>query len=280
MNVFSIETIRFKVDGGAMFGVVPKLMWNKKYPADSNNLCTCACRSLLVDNGIRKVLIDTGIGSKMTKEELNHYVPDYRFDLMQSLKEQGYSADDITDVVLTHLHFDHCGGAVNILENGTLVPAFKNATFHISRSHWENAVNPNRREKPSFILNNFIPLYEAGKLSFVEADMELFKGFSLKIFNGHTVGLLVSYITIGEKTLVFTGDMMPAAAYVPLSWISAYDVQPLVALKEKTAFLKEAYENNYVLFFQHDAYNECANIIETSKGYRVGELGSLIEFMQ
>ncbi|HXK81695.1 MAG TPA: MBL fold metallo-hydrolase [Bacteroidales bacterium] len=280
MKVFSIETMRFKVDGGAMFGVVPKTMWEEKYPADFFNLCTCACRSLLIDTGEHKVLIDTGIGDKLSDEELNHYVTNRRFDLHNSLKQYGYKADDITHVVITHLHFDHCGGSVNKTDKGELVPAFKNAKYYISKTHWEQATNPNRREKPSFIESNYIPLYENNKIVFVDDGFELIDGVKLKIFNGHTIGLLSAFVNTGEKTLVFAGDMMPAAVYVPLSWISAYDVQPLIAIEEKQNFLKEAFENEYVIFFQHDAYNECGTIKETQRGYRIDKLGKLTDFFK
>ena len=280
MKLFSIETIRFKVDGGAMFGVVPKMMWQQKYPADENNMCTCACRSLLVDAGNRIVLIDTGIGNKSSKEELNHYVPDYSYDMHRSLQAIGYKPEQITDVVLTHLHFDHCGGSVDKTPDGQLVPAFPNAMYHISASHWEHATNPNRREKSSFVEQNFMPLFEANKISLIKKDSELLPGFNLKIFNGHTKGLLVSYIKTNKQTVVFTGDMMPAAAYVPLSWISAYDIEPLVSLQEKQEFLKEAFDNKYILFFQHDAFNECGTIKETPRGHRIDSLNTLQSFIR
>jgi glyoxylase-like metal-dependent hydrolase (beta-lactamase superfamily II) len=280
MKVFSIETMRFKVDGGAMFGLVPKIMWDKKYPADQNNMCICACRSLLIDDGQNIILIDTGIGNKMSDEELNHYVPDRSYDIHNSMKQYGYNADNITHVVLTHLHFDHCGGSVNKTDKGELVPAFKYAKYYISKAQWEQAIKPNRREKSSFVESNYMPLYEQNKIVFVDDDFELINGVKLKIFNGHTIGLLAAFINLGEKTLVFTGDMMPAAAYVPLSWISAYDIQPLVSLEEKQVFLKEAFDNEYVIFFQHDVYNECGTIKETPRGYRIDKLGKLRDFIK
>ncbi|HOY39017.1 MAG: MBL fold metallo-hydrolase [Bacteroidales bacterium] len=272
MKVISIETMRFRVDGGAMFGVIPKTMWSKHHSADQNNMVELACRSLLIDNGERRILVDTGLGKKMNFQELKHYAAENCYSLDLSLNEAGYTSSDITDVINTHYHFDHCGGNTIIDPiSGNIIPAFENAVYYISKSHFETSIGPNYREKTSFMQENFVPLKEAGKLRFLDNECELIPGVSVRFFNGHTRGLTAVMITKNSKTLVFTGDMLPAAAFVPLSWISAYDIEPLKTLEEKQQFFKEAIEKDYTLFFQHDALHECGSLIATERGVRINK---------
>ncbi|MBI5218412.1 MAG: MBL fold metallo-hydrolase [Bacteroidia bacterium] len=271
MNFFSIETGNLKVDGGAMFGVVPKILWQKVYPADENNLCTCAIRSLLIDTGTKKILVDTGIGDKQDKKFFGRFSPSANDTLKKSLDKIGYSFDDITDVVLTHLHFDHCGGCVKYNENGLLEIAFKNALYWCSRQQWDWAKKPNKKEKASYLDENILPIEESGRLKLIEKNTEIYPGIFLKILYGHTEGLLSLLIKTPKNTLSFPGDLMPAAAYISLPYIAGYDIRPLETLKEKEALLRDAVENNHILFFQHDLYNECCTVQNVEKGIRMKE---------
>jgi glyoxylase-like metal-dependent hydrolase (beta-lactamase superfamily II) len=278
MEIYAIETGNFKLDGGAMFGVVPKSMWGKAYPSDENNLCTWSMRSMLIDTGEHKVLIDNGIGEKLDEKSLRHFQLQGDFSLEKSLNKYGYRPEDITDVILTHLHFDHCGGSIKYNENKELVPAFPNAMFHTSRQQWDWAMKPNPREKPSFIKENIEPILENGKLNLFETDQELLPGISVKILFGHTEGQVVPYIRTKDKTIVFCADFIPSMAHVPLSFIAAYDIRPLVSLKEKKEFLEEALDKNYILFFEHDAYHECCTLHLTGKGPRAKESFTLNQY--
>ncbi|MCX6251931.1 MAG: MBL fold metallo-hydrolase [Bacteroidetes bacterium] len=272
MTLYPILTGNLKLDGGAMFGVVPKVIWNKIYPADENNLCNWSMRCLLVVDGDRKILIDTGIGRKQSEKFFANYYLNGDDSLDKSLAANGFTTDDITDVILTHLHFDHCGDAVRWNEDRTgYVPTFKNATYHIGLRQWEWATNPNNREKASFLPENILPIKEKGKLHLIDSDGELLPGISIRLFNGHTDGQVIPFITFKNRTVVFMADLLVSAAHIPLPYVMSYDTRPLITLQEKEKFLKEAVENNYLLFFEHDLYHECCTIMQTEKGYRMRE---------
>jgi len=276
MKLFPIHITNFKIDGGAMFGVVPKVLWSKKYPADENNLCNWALRSLLIDTGERVILIDNGYGDKQDEKFFSHVYLNGGDGLEGALKKAGYGFDDVTDMVLTHLHTDHCGGGVKWNNDKTAYElTFKNATYWVSKPQWEWAMNANKQEKAAFLDENLLPMQESGKLRFIEGNTELYPGISLRLYNGHTVGQIIPFISTEEKTLVFVADLIPSTAHIPLVWNMAYDVYPMDMLKEKEEFLDEAAENNYTLFFQHDLYNECATVHKTDKGVRVKETFNL-----
>lgn len=277
MQLYSIETGNLKLDGGAMFGVVPKVMWSKKYPADENNLCNWSMRCLLIVDEDRKILIDNGIGDKQDEKFLRHYYLNGDFSLESSLAKYGFTTDDITDMVLTHLHFDHCGGSIKYNDEGKLVPAFKNATYWTTKAQFEWATNPNRREKASYLKENILPIQESGQLKLIEEEGEFIPNIYAKIFNGHTDGQLIPHIKYKGKTIAFMADLLPAAAHVPIAWVIAYDTKPLISLKDKERFYKEALEENVILFFEHDIYNECCSIEMTEKGVKVKETFKLSE---
>ncbi len=266
-----METGNMKLDGGAMFGVVPKSLWQKEYPADENNMCNIASRSMFVITGTKKILIDTGVGNKQDEKFLGHYYLNGEATLEDSLKKLGYRSEDITDVIHTHLHFDHCGGSVVYDNRGKLIPAFPNATYHVSRLHWDLANDPNRREKASFLDENIRPLEENGKLNLIEKEGELMPGINIRFYKGHTEGQVVPFIQHENTIIVFVGDLMPLMANIPIAWVCGYDTRPLDSLKEKEAFLNEAYENNYILYFQHDIFNECCMLEKSSRGLRPGK---------
>ena len=278
MELHKIETGNFKLDGGAMFGVVPKVIWNDLYPADENNLCNWALRCLLIVEGDRKILIDNGIGEKQDDKFLKHYHLNGDATLKDSLGKLGYTTDDITDMVLTHLHFDHCGGSIKKIGDYTFEPTFKNATYWISKEQWDWATHPNRREKASFLKENIFPIEESGQLKLVEEEGELFPNFIIKFFNGHTNGQIIPHINYNGRTIVFMADLLPSTAHVPMPYIMAYDTRPLITLKEKEKFFNEAVENDYVLFFEHDIYYECCTLKMTDKGPRVNETFYLKNF--
>ncbi|HLP39640.1 MBL fold metallo-hydrolase [Lacibacter sp.] len=279
MKLYSIETGYFKLDGGAMFGVVPKVMWNKLNPADENNLCSWAMRCLLIEDGNRLILIDNGIGDKQDEKFLGHYYLHGDDTLDKSLAKHGFSKDDITDVLLTHLHFDHCGGSIK-REGDKLVPAFKNATFWSNEQHWEWATKPNDREKASFLKENILPIEESGQLKFILPGESQFHQLSSSVFNenmsvrfvnGHTESMMLPQINYNGKTIVYMADLLPAAAHIPIPYVMAYDMFPLTTLNEKKSFLKEAVENDYILFFEHDPKIECCSLQPTEKGVRMKE---------
>ncbi|MBC8173451.1 MAG: MBL fold metallo-hydrolase [Chitinophagales bacterium] len=267
MKLISINAGLFKLDGGAMFGVVPKKIWNNLVPADANNLCTWSMRCLLVDAGERKILIDCGMGDKQDPKFFSHYEP-HGEQLFDALKNKGYGAADITDVFLTHLHFDHCGGAVAKDANGKLIPAFPNATYWSNEKHWEWASNPNAREKASFLKENFLPLQEHGVVKFIKENEEIMDGFSSTWVHGHTESMMLPVIRKEDKTIVYVADLMPGYAHIPIPYVMGYDVRPLMTLHEKEKFLKEALQKNYILFFEHDAEHECCTLQNTEKGIR------------
>ena len=280
MKLFSINTGTFKLDGGAMFGVVPKVMWQKSYPADENNLCTWALRCLLIETENRRILIDCGIGNKQSEKFLGHYHIEGNDGFDKSLAHTSFSPNDITDVILTHLHFDHCGGAVKFNEDKTdFIPTFKNATYWIGKQQWDLANNPNQREKASYLQENFIPLINSGKIKFIEKDMEIFPNISVRIYNGHTSGQVIPFINFEGKTFVYMADFIPTTVHLPLPFILSYDTSPLVTLSEKETFLEEAVLNNYILFFEHDNINECCTLLNTEKGIRANKTGKLKDFI-
>jgi glyoxylase-like metal-dependent hydrolase (beta-lactamase superfamily II) len=280
MDLYTIDTGFFKLDGGAMFGVVPKTIWNKSNPADVNNLCTWSLRCLLVEDGKRVILIDTGIGDKQDTKFFNHYHLHGDMNLDNALKSKGFSREDITDVFLTHLHFDHCGGAV-IRTGDQLLPAFPNAIYWSNHIHWTWATEPNEREKASFLKENILPLRDSGRLQMVSADkwdMEIgdyqlasvsfADGFSIRMVNGHTQAMMLPQLIYKGRTIVFMADLLPSAGHLPIPYVMAYDMFPLTSLKEKKAFLEEALEGDYILFFEHDPVHECCTLQKTDKGIR------------
>ncbi len=280
MKLFSINTGTFKLDGGAMFGVVPKIMWQKSYSADENNLCTWALRCLLIETENRRILIDCGIGNKQSEKFLGHYHIVGNDGFEKSLAHTDFAPNDITDVILTHLHFDHCGGAIKHNADKTgFEPTFKNATYWIGKQQWDLANNPNQREKASYLNENFIPLLETGKVKFIENETEIFPNISVKIYNGHTAGQMIPFIKINDKTLVYMADFIPTTAHIPLPFVISYDTSPLITLSEKEEFLKEAVLNNYTLFFEHDNINECCSLQNTEKGIRANKTGLLKDFI-
>jgi glyoxylase-like metal-dependent hydrolase (beta-lactamase superfamily II) len=280
MEIYAIETGNFMLDGGAMFGVVPKSIWSKVYPCDENNMCNLAMRCMLVVSNERKILIDTGIGNKQDQKFLRHYNLNGNFSLENSLNKHGYSSEDITDVILTHLHFDHCGGCIKYNEKNELVPAFPNATFHTSVQQWKWAITPNYREKASYLKENIEPLEQSGKLKLFDSDCELFPGISVKLFNGHTDGQVIPYIKLKNRTLVYCADFFPSVSHLPISFVVAYDTRPLITIEEHKVFLDEALKNDYILFFEHDLYNECCTLTNTEKGIRAKETFTLESFLR
>lgn len=297
MNLYSINTGYFKLDGGAMYGVVPKSIWNKLNPADENNMCSWALRCLLVEDGKRLILIDNGIGEKQSEKFFGHYFLHGDDTLEKSLNKNGFTHNDITDVFLSHLHFDHCGGSIKCLPAGQAgnrdktgyEPAFKNATYWSHADHWQWATEPNAREKASFLKENILPIKESGQLQFVtgtvdtSTDIEFLTQTNfhpdIKIFiaRGHTDAMMIPVIKNGDKKIVFAADLLPSAGHIPLPYVMAYDTKPLVTLKEKAAFLTIAAKENYTLFFEHDPVNECCSLVQTEKGIRQGEIFSLSE---
>lgn len=269
MKLYSIETGNFKLDGGAMFGVVPKSMWNRLNPADENNLCTWSMRCLLVEDGNRLILVDNGIGNKQSEKFFSHYYLHGNDTLEKSLAQHGFHRNDITDVFLTHLHFDHCGGSIE-RDGDKLVPAFKNAVYWSNKDHWQWATQPNDREKASFLKENILPIEESGQLQFVEVnnDAGIAHNFKVIFVNGHTNNMMLPKIQYGDKTIVFMADLLPSAAHIPIPYIMAYDMFPYTTLQEKKAFLNEAAAGDYLLFFEHDPSIECCSLQLTDKGVR------------
>jgi len=286
MKLYSIETEFFKLDGGAMFGVVPKVIWNEINPADEKNLCTWAMRCLLIEDNERLILIDNGIGNKQDEKFLRHYYLHGDNTLDKSLKEYGFHRDDITDVFLTHLHFDHCGGSIN-REGDKLVPAFKNAVYWSNEKHWHWATHPNEREKASFLKENILPIQESGQLQFVNFSKEVLtdklfgtaftNNISVRFVSGHTESMMLPQIKYKDKTIVYMADLLPSAGHIPLPYVMAYDMFPLTTLNEKKMFLNEAVDNNYILFFEHDPTIECCDLKRTDRGIRMGHAFSLAE---
>ena len=272
MRIYPIETGNFKLDGGAMFGVVPKTIWQKTNPADYKNLISMSMRCMLIEDGDRLTLIDTGIGNKQSDKFFGYYYLFGDFSLDTSLANYGFHRDDITDVFLTHLHFDHCGGAIQFNNNKTgYQPAFKNARFWSNQRHWDWAVNPNPREKASFLQENIQPIQESGQLNFLHLNAKDYVGFDVLFKDGHTEKQMLPKIQYQGKTIVFMADLLPTAGHIPLPYVMGYDTRPLLTLKEKEAFLNEAADNEFYLFLEHDAYNELVTVKHTEKGVRLKE---------
>lgn len=275
MKIYPISTGNFKLDGGAMFGVVPKTIWQKTNPADENNMCSWAMRCMLIEDGNRLILIDNGIGNKQDEKFFSHYYLHGNDSLENSLQKLGFHKDDITDVFLTHLHFDHCGGSIEWNSSKErLQPAFKHANFWSNERHWKWATKPNAREKASFLKENILPIQESGQLKFVERNSNLEKfseNFSIIFVDGHTDSMMLPVLKYKEKTIVFMADLIPSVGHIPLAYVMGYDTRPLITLEEKEKFLKEAADNNYILFFEHDAVNECCTVQHTEKGVRLKE---------
>lgn len=288
MKLYTINTGYFKLDGGAMFGVVPKSIWNRINPADENNMCSWALRCLLIEDENRLILVDNGMGNKQDSKFFSYYYLHGDDTLDKSLAKYGFHRDDITDVFLTHLHFDHCGGSI-VREGDKLVPAFKNAVYWSNESHWEWAVNPNDRERASFLKENILPIKESGQLKMVNCEWSIVNerlpdiasgiipGLSLKIVNGHTEAMMLPKIKYKDKTIVFMADLFPSQGHIPIPYIMAYDMQPLITLNEKKVFLNEALKNEYVLFFEHDPQFECCTVHQTDRGIRPKEFFKLDE---
>jgi glyoxylase-like metal-dependent hydrolase (beta-lactamase superfamily II) len=275
MKIYPVESGNFKLDGGAMFGVVPKSLWQRTNPADANNMIDMAARCLLIENGDRLTLIDAGMGNKQSEKFFSYYYMDHRFDLDSSLKNLGFSKDDITDVFLTHLHFDHCGGVIE-RHGDHFRPAFKNARFHSNEKHWKWATEPNRREKASFLKENILPIQESGQLNFIKQDGDFQSNtgldFGVLFVNGHTEKQMIPHITIGDKTLVYMADLLPTAGHLPLPYVMGYDTRPLLTLDEKEAFLNKAADNNYYLILEHDPEHEIITVKHTEKGVRLDQV--------
>lgn len=279
MKLHVIDTGHFKLDGGAMFGVVPKSLWNKVNPADPNNMCSWAMRCLLVEDGDRLILIDNGIGDKQDEKFFSYYFLHGEHTLDSSLKKAGFSREDITDVFLTHLHFDHCGGSIRRRKDGNgYEPAFPNAVFWSNEEHWNWAVKPNAREKASFLKENILPIQESGQLKFTTEGQEIMPGFRVMYTRGHTEAMMLPVISYKGKNVVFCADLLPCTGHIQLPWIMAYDVRPLVTLSEKEKFLQEAAGNDTILFFEHDPVNECCSLAQTERGIRADKTFSLSEY--
>lgn len=284
MKLHVVNTGNFKLDGGAMFGVVPKSLWSRNNPPDDNNMCTWAMRSLLIEDGDRLMLIDTGIGNKQSEKFFSHYYLHGDDSLDGNLKQLGFHRDDITDVFLTHLHFDHCGGAIEFDRSADAFrPAFKNARFWSNEDHWKWATEPNLREKASFLKENILPIQESGQLNWVsvpedgDRSKNVFDGIDVFFADGHTDKQMIPIISYKGKKLVFMADLLPSTGHIPLPYVMGYDTRPLLTMQEKKAFLDEAASEEYILFLEHDAVNECCTVQHTEKGVRLKDSFSFAE---
>lgn len=283
MKLYTIESGNFKLDGGAMFGVVPKSIWNKTNPADANNMIDMAARCLLIEDGDRLILIDTGMGNKQSEKFFGYYYMWGDHTLDGSLQKHGFHRDDITDVFMTHLHFDHCGGCIQWNKDRTgYEPAFKNAKFWTNKDHWEWAVKPNPREKASFLKENIMPMEESGQLNYITMpENEFLKnselGFDILFANGHTDKQMIPHIQYKGKTLVFAADLLPTAGHIPLPYVMGYDTRPLLTMDEKAAFLNKAVDNEYYILLEHDAFNEICTLKHTEKGVRLKDIHTFEE---
>jgi glyoxylase-like metal-dependent hydrolase (beta-lactamase superfamily II) len=276
MQIHVLNTGFFKLDGGAMFGVVPKTIWQKTNPSDEFNMCTWAMRSLLIEDGNKLILVDTGIGNKQSDKFFSHYFLHGTDSLDWNLTKLGFSKDDITDVFLTHLHFDHCGGSIEWNESKSgYRPAFKNATFWSTENHWEWATKPNPREKASFLSENILPIQESGQLQFLERTenftLNSLPNMDVLFVDGHTESMMIPHIKYKGKTIVFMADLLPSVGHIPLPYVMGYDTRPLITISEKEAFLNRAANEEFILFFEHDSVNECCTVQHTEKGVRLKE---------
>ncbi len=289
MKLHAIDTGHFKLDGGAMFGVVPKTLWSKLCPADTNNMCALTMRCMLIKTKDKNILIDSGLGDKQSKKFFSYYYLHGDGNLIESLARHGVSPEEITDVVLTHLHFDHCGGCIKIdeenstPENPKYIPSFANATYHIGDKQWQWAIEPNRRERASFLKENILPIQESGQLNLIKTPddfttkITLFDSIYCRFCYGHTEGQMIPFIEKNGTTIVFVSDLIPTTANIALPYIPSYDVRPLITLREKELFLSEAVENDYILFFEHDIETECCTLQFTEKGIHVDKTFRLID---
>ena len=289
MKLHSLNAGYFKLDGGAMFGVVPKTIWQKQNPADENNMCSWALRCLLMEDGDKLILIDTGMGDKQDAKFFSYYYLFGDDTITGNLHKLGFTREDITDVILTHLHFDHCGGAI-IRDGESLKPAFPNATFWSNEAHWQWAVQPNAREKASFLKENILPMEASGKLLMVDssnigitnnllaaAPSSISNHLSFRFANGHTKAMMLPQIQYKGRTIVYMADLLPSVGHIPMPYVMGYDMFPLLTMEEKAAFFKEAVDNEYILFLEHDPVNECITLQQTEKGIRVKELFTLTD---
>lgn len=283
MKLYTVENGNFKLDGGAMFGVVPKTLWSRTNPADQNNQIDIAARSLLIEDGNRLILVDTGLGNKQSEKFFSYYNQWGDYNLDDSLKKHGFHRDDITDIFLTHLHFDHCGGCIQWNKDRSgYEPAFKNAKFWTNKDHWKWATEPNAREKASFLKENLLPMQESGRLNFIEKgesrwleNSEL--GFDILFVDGHTDKQMLPILNYKGHKVVFMADLIATAGHIPLPYVMGYDTRPLLTLDEKNDFLNKAVSDNYILLFEHDAHNECCTLKNTEKGVRLNEIYSFDE---
>lgn len=279
MKLYTINAGHFKLDGGAMFGVVPKSLWNQANPADEHNMCSWAMRCLLVEHGNYRILIDNGMGTKQDEKFFSYYYLHGDDTLEKSLASHGFKPEDITDVFLTHLHFDHCGGSIKKDEGGNLVPAFPKALYWSNRQHWASALAPNDRERASFLKENILPMEEHGLLRFVEISdgAEWLPDFRVRYVNGHTDMMMLPQIRYNGRTILYCADLIPSVHHIPTAWVMAYDMRPLETLKEKKTLLQEAAANDWILYFEHDPVVECCTLQETPKGIRVKETFALTD---
>ncbi len=272
MKLYSINSGHFKLDGGAMFGVVPKSIWNKLNPADENNMCSWAMRCLLIQEGNRLILIDNGMGTKQDAKFFGYYYLHGNDTLERSLNKHGFTSDDITDMVLTHLHFDHCGGSIKYNSDRTkLEPAFKNAKYYSNKKHWDWAIHPNAREKASFLKENIMPIQESGQLNFIDSNTELIPGLTFLEVNGHTEAMMLPIINYKDTTIAYMADLIPSTGHIPIPYVMGYDMRPLATIQEKELILNKALENNWKLFFEHDPTIECVSLERNEKGIRMKE---------
>jgi glyoxylase-like metal-dependent hydrolase (beta-lactamase superfamily II) len=280
MKLHVIHSGNFKLDGGAMFGVIPKVIWNTLNTADEKNLCNWAMRCLLVEDGNRKILIDTGIGNKQSEKFFGYYYLNGHYSIASSLNNIGLTHEDITDVLLTHLHFDHVGGAVTQNSEGKLMPAFPNAVYHVTETQWNHALKPNAREKASFLQENFLPLHEAGVLNFVRHGQMLTTNLRIRSVNGHTMGMITPEINFHGHTIVYCADLIPSSAHVPVHYTMGYDIEPLVVMKEKEELYEEMDAEKTLYFFEHDLETECARLMRNERGQMViAEKGNLTDLL-
>ncbi len=279
MKLKIIDAGNFLADGGAMFGVVPKVLWQKSYPCNAQNFCTIALRSLLIDTGNRVFLIDNGCGNKLSEKFYQNNHVNIQVNLLENLAKAGYRPEDITDMILTHLHFDHCGGSTYRSADGIIKPTFPNARYYTTKQQWQNMLHPNVREGSAMFQQDIVPVYEAGQLTFIDGNCELVPGLGVQLFHGHTPGQLIPWVEVDGRKIHYCADLIPTVANIRTAWVSAYDGYPVTTMQEKVPFLEEVCNANGLLFFQHDYYTECAELVKTEKGVKAAKTGLLSEFV-